>query len=96
MGLLGLTSFVWLMWGWIAWVPMVLRRIRSLSDPAQRALYYNALFMLFFYGLAAFFHPLSTEWSEWIVFVIPYALIWEVTRPQGLASMRPRVLEAHA
>ncbi len=96
MGLLGLTAFVWLMWGWIVWVPMVLRRIRVLSAPAQRALYYNALFLLFFYGLAAFFHPLSTEWSEWIVFIIPYALIWEVTRSKGAAPQRPRVLEAHA
>jgi O-antigen ligase len=80
MGLLGLAAYVCVVWGWVVWLPRAFRHTRALSDPTQRALYYNAIFLLIVYGLTGFFHPLSTEWSEWIVFIIPYALVWEVSR----------------
>jgi O-antigen ligase len=78
LGALGLIAYVWLVWGWIGSMPSALRTIRSFSDPARRAIYYNALFLLLVYALIGFFHPLSTEWSEWIMFVVPYALVYEV------------------
>jgi O-antigen ligase len=86
MGLLGLTAYVWLMWGWIVLAPTVLRRVRALSDPTLKALYYNSVFLLLVYGLAGCFHPLSTEWSEWIIFIVPYALFWEIARSEVVAS----------
>jgi O-antigen ligase len=96
MGLVGLTAYVWLMWGWIPWIPTVLRRIRDISEPAKRALYYNAVFLLLLYGLVGLFHPLSTEWSEWIIFIIPYALFWEVACSKGVTHVKLRAEEAHA
>jgi O-antigen ligase len=78
LGIVGLVAYVWLLWGWIASMPAAMRAIRLLSDPSERAVYYNALFLLLMYGLIGFFHPLSTEWSEWIVFVVPYALVCEL------------------
>ena len=80
LGLLGFVTYIWLVWGWIPWVPRVLRRVQALADPVQRAVHYNALYMLFFFALAGFFHPLSTEWSEWVIFIVAYALVWEVAR----------------
>jgi O-antigen ligase len=78
MGVLGLIAYMWLVWGWLVWTPRVIRRIRSTADPVQRAVYYNALFVLIVYGFTGFLHPLSTEFSEWIIFIVPYALLWEV------------------
>ncbi len=96
LGLLGFAAYIWLMLSWIPLVPTVLRRVRVLSDPARRALYYNALFLLFVYGVSGFLHPISTEWSEWIVFIIPYALVWEIARSKDILPPKPQVLEAHA
>ncbi len=79
-GLLGFVAYIWLIWGWVAWVPKVLRRVQALSDPARRAIYYNAIFLLVVYGSIGFLHPFSTEWSEWIIFIVPYALVWEIAR----------------
>lgn len=80
LGLIGLVAYLWLVWGWLPWLPLSLRRIRALSDDSERALYYNAIFLLFVFGLAGFFHPLSTEWAQWIPFLVPYALIWQLVR----------------
>jgi O-antigen ligase len=78
LGLLGLIAYVWLVWGWIPWVPAALRRISGMSDPVQRALHHNAIFLLLVYGVIGFFHPLSTEWSEWIIFIVAYAILWPI------------------
>lgn len=83
LGLLGLIAYGWLVWGWILWLPATFARITRMADPMERAIYYNAIFLLIVYGLTGFFHPLSTEWSEWIVFVVPYALFWKIARRSG-------------
>ena len=81
LGIFGLVAFTWMVWSWIVWLPSAFRRIRALPDVADRALYYNAIFLLLMFGVMCIFHPLSTEWTEWILFVIPYALLWEIVRP---------------
>ena len=78
LGLLGVVSYVWLVFGWMAWLPKALRRIRALSDDQQRAIYYNAIFLLFVFDLTGFLHPLSTEWAQWIPFLVPYSLLWHL------------------
>jgi hypothetical protein len=78
LGLLGIVSYVWLVFGWIAWLPIAVRRIRALSSDLQRAIYYNAIFLLFVFDLTGFFHPLSTEWAQWIPFLVPYSLLWNI------------------
>jgi O-antigen ligase len=90
LGLPGLFAYVWLVWGWLPWLPMALRRIRTLQDDQWRAIYYNAIFLLFVFGLAGLFHPLSTEWAQWLPFIVPYALLWHVV------CLRPRTNEMHA
>jgi O-antigen ligase len=96
LGLLGFVAYVWLMWGWLIWVPRVLRRVRAFSDPARRAIYYNAMFLLVVYGSIGFFHPVSTEWSDWILFIVPYALVWEVARSKVVVRPSLQALEAQA
>jgi O-antigen ligase len=97
LGLVGFLSYIWLVWGWVPWVPRVLRRVRTLPDPVERAIYYNALYVLLFFAAAGFFNPLSTEWSEWVLFIVAYALVWRMARPlesgerAGPRSMFPRI-----
>jgi O-antigen ligase len=90
LGLPGLFAYVWLVWGWLPWLPMAMRRIRALRDDQSRAIYYNAIFLLFVFGLAGLFHPLSTEWAQWLPFIVPYALLWHVL------CLKPQTKEMHA
>jgi len=80
LGWLGLLAYLWLVLAWLPWLPRAWANIRRLSSAAERALYYNAIFLLFFFLFAGLLHPLSSEWSEWVTFVIPYALFWEAVR----------------
>jgi len=80
LGLLGLFAYTGLVLGWILWFPRFLLHVRQQTDPMLRGFYYNAAFLLFFYAFSGMFHPLSTEWSEWITFVLPYALYAEALR----------------
>jgi O-antigen ligase len=89
LGLLGFVSYLWMVWGWIPWIPTALRRIRALPDDRERALYYNAIFLLFVFDVAGFFHPLSTEWAQWIPFLVPYSLLWHIVR------FRPQIGEVY-
>lgn len=80
LGLLGLFAYVGLVWGWLLWFPRFLSQMRQQTDPVLRGLYYNAAFLLFYFAVSLLFNPLSTEWSEWITFVVPYALYAEALR----------------
>lgn len=80
LGILGMVAFTLLVFGWIAFLPRVYLSIKGMSKPESRAIYYNVIFMLGYFAFNGFFHPLSTEWSEWITFIIPFALYWELTR----------------
>ncbi|HET8712393.1 MAG TPA: hypothetical protein VFM23_01785 [Gemmatimonadales bacterium] len=78
LGVLGLMAYLWLVLGWVAWLPRAWRNIRRIESPSSRALYFNAIFLLAAFALSGLFHPLSTEWSEWIMFIVPSALFWEI------------------
>lgn len=74
-GLLGLATFLVIVLGWITEAPARLRRIVAVRDLPQRARYYNALFILLWFGTSLMFHPFSSEWSEWILFLVPTCLL---------------------
>ena len=79
LGLLGLFAYLWLVLGWLPFLPRAWRSISRLPNPESRAPYYNAIFLLGAFALSGLFHPLSTEWTEWIMFVVPSALFWEMS-----------------
>ncbi|MFZ5992724.1 MAG: O-antigen ligase family protein [Deinococcota bacterium] len=74
LGLLGFLAYLGLVIGWVAWLPRFFLIVSRQGNVILRGLYYNAAFLLFFYALTSLFHPLSTEWSEWITFMLPFAL----------------------
>ncbi|MBV8207623.1 MAG: O-antigen ligase family protein [Acidobacteria bacterium] len=82
LGLLGFIAFSWLMLDWLGWIRRVPQRIRRLAAPQERAIYYNAIFLLIVYAITALFHPLSTEWSQWVMFIVPYAMLWRLLSPR--------------
>jgi hypothetical protein len=91
LGVLGLLAYVSLILGWLPKTRRAFRNIRSLQTPQERAIYYNAIFLLVAFALQGVFHPLSTEWSEWIAFIVPYALFWQAVRGPSTESPRQQL-----
>ncbi|GAB1530834.1 MULTISPECIES: O-antigen ligase family protein [Brevibacillus] len=80
LGILGLLALIGLYFGWIIKLPTVMRYIQSSINVKERSLYYNSIFILLYMSFSALFHPLSTEWSEWILFIIASAIYWGCTK----------------
>ncbi|WP_135257489.1 O-antigen ligase family protein [Thermus caldilimi] len=83
LGLMGFLSYVGLVVGWILWIPHFFIRVQAIPNISDRAVMYNALFLLLFYAISGLFHPLSTEWSEWITFILPYAAFATIFEKRG-------------
>jgi len=77
LGLLGLVSILVLMLAPIMLARRVLKRVRKLPAPVERALQYNAAFLVALYAFSALMHPLSTEWSEWLLYLVPLGILVE-------------------
>lgn len=57
----------------------------------ERPFVYSQAFVLFYFPFNALFHPFSTEWSEWVIFLSAYATTWYT-----LSHMRQLTLENRA
>jgi O-antigen ligase len=90
-GIWGILSYMWLTLGWLLWIPDVVRRIRQVGDDRARALYYNAVVRLFVFCIGACTFPFAYEWSDWIPFIVPYALLWYLLQsgPRNLEDLSP-------
>jgi O-antigen ligase len=73
-GLLGFLSFSALTLGSIP-ILCARYRLRAGADPERRVLFYNGMFLLACWGGAALLHPISTELSEWIMFILGYSSV---------------------
>jgi hypothetical protein len=74
LGILGFLSFTALTIGSIP-VLWIRYRARAAADPERRILFYNGIFLLVAWALAGFLHPISTEVSEWIMFLLGYSTV---------------------
>lgn len=82
-GLLGLLSFLLIVGGWGLVIPLSIKIIQKIPVYKIRARYYNSLFLLFYFAFSGVFHPLSTELSEWVVYIIPLASLNYLLKTQG-------------
>jgi O-antigen ligase len=79
-GFIGMACFLTTVWSWLPlW--RTLRLTRPTLDIHQQAHLFNSLFLLAVFGLSLAIHPVSTEWSEWITFAIPYAILARIVAP---------------
>lgn len=79
-GILAFISFTFLAFFWLVNIKRVFCNIRNIEDVRLKALGYNAIFLLFFFAFRSLFHPLSNEWSEWILVLIPAGIYWQFAR----------------
>jgi hypothetical protein len=72
---LAMAGFVLLAFAWLPAVGRTLRALAGLERPLDKAVGYNAFYIALCFPLAALFHPLSTEWTEWLPLIVAYS-IW--------------------
>jgi O-antigen ligase len=78
LGILGISSILGLMLGPIFVARRAREALRSLAAPEERALQYNAAFLVTLFAFTALMHPLSTEWSEWLLSLVSVGLLLEL------------------
>ena len=69
-------------------------RIKMLARVEDRALYANAVFVLMVFCASAFFHPLSTEPSEWLPVLLATGLLTHLVSARVIVEERTRELPA--
>src|SRR5205814_785566 len=87
LGILGFLSLVALTIGSIP-VLWIRYRATATADPECRIRFYNGIFLLTTWAVTGFLHPISTEVSEWIMFVFAYSSVVIA----GTAVRRERVV----
>ena len=88
LGIFGLLAYLWVTCGWAPQLRRAFLAVRSIGSAEERAIYYNAVFILMFFVFSGFFHPVSTEWSEWIAFAIALGFFSELTGTKAGARKR--------
>jgi len=82
LGIFGLLAYLWVTCSWTPGLRRAFLAIRNYRSAKERALYYNAVFILVFFVFSGFFHPISTEWPEWIAFAIALGFFNEIAVPK--------------
>ncbi|MFB5086100.1 O-antigen ligase family protein [Psychrobacillus sp. PGGUH221] len=70
-GLLGVLSLTLISCGWIYLLPNALKKIQVINNGFMKAIFCSSIMMLLYYVLSGLFHPYSTEFSEWMTFILP-------------------------
>jgi len=75
-GILGLIGMCSICFGWIVLIPYLLKRIQINYDIKENVLICSSILMLIYFVLNGLFHPYSTEFSEWIMYIIPLTICY--------------------
>ena len=84
LGILGFIAFLIIILGWVYYLPDVLISIQKANSAIQKALLYNSIFILFYCAINYLTHPLSTEWSEWIMYLIANAFLINIIKKETI------------
>jgi hypothetical protein len=92
-GLVALLGFVVVAFAWLPSLPTTLRVVLHIRSIPDRAIAHNALFFAFCFPIASMFHPVSTEWSEWLPLLVAYTVLHRIqihaaNEPRGSALER--------
>lgn len=75
-GLLGLFSMLCIYFCWIWMTPSILNKLSQNQDSFENTLVSSSLLMLIYFAVNGLFHPYSTEFSEWMTFIIPITIYY--------------------
>lgn len=79
-GFFGLISIIFLYLGWIFMLPRVFKKLQIIGNSSVSSIICSAILLLVYFILNGLFHPYSTEFSEWITFIIPLTIIYQFYR----------------
>ena len=76
-GIFGIMALLSLYFGWIFMVPKISRNLQIIGLGFVGAMVCSSILMLFYFVMNGMFHPYSTEFSEWIIFIIPLTICYQ-------------------
>ncbi|MFD1929264.1 O-antigen ligase family protein [Sporosarcina siberiensis] len=79
-GLLGLTGYMAITFSWIPFFPTILKNAKKTTDLHLKSIIFSSILMLIYFNINGLFHPYSTEFAEWMTFIIPAAAYFKFYR----------------
>lgn len=79
-GILSIISYIALTFFWLFLIPKRTRFVVKQENIKYKALYYNSIFLLIYFNINGLFHPISTEFSEWVLFIIPFSIVYNIKK----------------
>lgn len=77
-GFISFISYIFIILGWILFLPKIFYKLQTYNDNFFNVKVCSSILILNYYILNGLFHPYSTELSEWILFIVPFSLIYEL------------------
>lgn len=86
-GLLAFVGYLWIALGWLVWLPAAMQTLRQDAGSEDNALTYNGIFMLMALVLANFLHTYSTEWAQWLPYLMSVSFLYDAaSKSRGVVS----------
>lgn len=80
-GVLAFICFVAFCFGWIFCFHKIIFSSKKISN-SELPIFFNSLFLMFYFVFRNFFYPISTEWIEWIFFLVSSAIVFSTLSNQ--------------
>lgn len=77
-GIIAFLSYVFLVLSWVVRIKSFFHNISKTDNINIKALGYNSLFLLIYFSIYSFFHPLNNEWFQWLCVLIPAGIYWHI------------------
>lgn len=86
-GLVGLVSYLLIILVWIFLLPKVLIKLQVSNDNLFKVRVCSSILVLVYFAFNGFFHPYSTELSEWILFIFPISIYFEFYKNKHIPEL---------
>ena len=85
LGILAVLSFLFIV---LSWLPLARKSMCKLpkGDPYQSSLVFASIATLSVFTLSFLLHPMTVTWSDWILFVAPFAVLADLASSSTIQS----------
>ena len=85
LGILAVLSFLFIV---LSWLPLARKSMCTLpkGDPYQSSLVFASIATLSVFTLSFLLHPMTVTWSDWILFVAPFAVLADLASSSTIQS----------